>query len=848
MASLDSNGQKIITTYFRKSFQADFSSGSPVSATLRLRRDDGAAVYLNGVEIARSNLPAGDLNASTLASSVVGGDSETQWFEFSIDPSLLMDGDNQLAAEVHQISSGSSDITFDAELILQSQSAAPVVLADSVNVNARTLSAGGDWSALSQAFFLVPNVPASPDNLRLTEINYDPAVEGDAEYLELTNISSGDDAVIIDLDGVTITEGPSVPYVVPLGTKLLPGESKLIVRDIAMFTSIYPTVNTAQIIGEYTGKLSNSGERIRVVDASDSLIADLDYGTGDPWPKWADGVGGSLELIRPAEVPVEQTGKPYHYRGSVDFGGSPASAARDPSGVVVNEVLSHTDAPLSDSIELFNPTDAPINIGGWFVSDEGDTPQKYRIPSGTVIDAGGYFVIDESDFNPPLPTSGGLIPFALSGSNGDSVWVFSGNAAVATGLEDHAPFDAAFNGVSLGLLDGSGGRLVPLANRSLGTVNGAFETSAIVISEINYHPAPPLAVALAQDPSMTEQDLEYIELFNASAIEIDLTGWRLRGDGDFDFADGETLAQGARLVAVQFNPTAVDNALRLAAFRAQYSIDESVRLVGPLTGSLGNSHGLVKLQAPDEPPAEQPTLTPHVTVDEVFYDDLSPWAVEADGTGPSLQRVAASTLGNYHDSWTADPPSPGEIPGRPSIESISINDGGDGRSEVTSVTVVFDRVVTVSESSFAVAERQTGQQVDSVQVATSVDAGKTTATLSFATGPMVQARAAGGNTLVDGIYQLNVISENVRDAATGVAMAFDQSFGPATLDRFYRLFGDADGDGDVDAQDQIGFGNAFRRSDGEAGYESGFDSDGNGVIDSKDFGEFRRNLLRVMPS
>ncbi|WP_167546579.1 lamin tail domain-containing protein [Stieleria maiorica] len=841
------SSDKHITTYFRRRFNADLSGGNLTTATLRVRRDDGVAIYINGVEAVRNNLPAGPLTSATTASGVVGGGDESTWYEFSIDPALLHNGVNLIAAEVHQVSGTSSDITFDAELIVSRQNASPIPLTESTRVKARTLGDGAQWSALSDAFFQVLNVPASPSNLRLTEINYDPAVDGDAEYLELRNITSADTAVTIDLDGVTVTDGPSLPFTIPVGTTLLPGESVLLVHDIAQFTAAYPNVDPDRIVGQYSGKLSNGGERIRIEDASGQEIADVNYGTGDPWPKWADGVGGSLVLENPADVPVSETGKPYHYRGSVEFGGTPGSIEQRPFGIEINEVLAHTDAPLHDAIELFNPTASEIAIGGWFLSDDGATPKKYKIPAGTTIQAGGYMLFDEADFNPPLPNAQSLIPFALSGSDGDSVWLFTGDGNEPTGLEDHARFDATFNGVSQGLIPGSAGRLVPLANRSLGMLNGTFQTSPIVVSEINYHPAPPTAAALAIDPFLSEQDLEFIELHNASAITIDLENWRLRGEGDFDFAADDQMAPGETVVLISFDPTLAVNTNKLAALRQQYGIDAGVRIDGPFSGSLSNSHGVIKLQAPDTPPADDPSLTPRVMVDEVFYDDLSPWPTEADGNGPSLQRLAASTLGNYHDSWVGETPTPGMIPGRPTVESIAINDGSASRSSVTSITVTFDQEVDVDASSFVVSQRSSGTAVENLQVTAQHIGNKTVAVITFAPGPMVVTRAEGGNSLVDGTYQLTIVASKVQTTADDVRMAADYRFGQSDSDAFFRHYGDTDGDRDVDGQDYGRFGATFLRQSGDPAFDPDLDFDGDGDVDGQDYGRFGLRFLRTMP-
>ena len=70
------SGDRHITTYFRHGFSVD-DPESIEGLTLALQRDDGAVVYLNGAEILRSNLPAGPIQASTLALTRVGAATRT---------------------------------------------------------------------------------------------------------------------------------------------------------------------------------------------------------------------------------------------------------------------------------------------------------------------------------------------------------------------------------------------------------------------------------------------------------------------------------------------------------------------------------------------------------------------------------------------------------------------------------------------------------------------------------------------------------------------------------------------------------------------------------------------------
>ena len=270
---------------------------------------------------------------------------------------------------------------------------------------------------------------------------------------------------------------------------LLPGERAVVVEDVDAFMERYG--DSANVLGQWSGALSNSGEEVTLIDSSSNEITSVNYENNDPWYNAADGNGFSLVLEDPVDTPIDELGKYYSWRSSTVLGGTPGEAPTVRAGVVVNEVLAHTDAPQSDSIELLNTTDASINVGGWYLSDDSDDLFKYQIPVGTEIAAGGYLVFDESDFN--VSSTG----FALSGSEGDQVYL-SVDAGVVL-LQDAVEFDATFNGESLGRLPDGSGRLTRLAETSFGSANGIAEVGPLVISEVNYHPDTPSAVALALD-------------------------------------------------------------------------------------------------------------------------------------------------------------------------------------------------------------------------------------------------------------------------------------------------------------------------------------------------------------
>jgi hypothetical protein len=116
--------QKYVTTYFRRSFFVN-NPASYSSLTLNLICDDGAVVYLNGVEIQRENMPAGAIIYTTGASVGIGV-NENDWHTYTISGAQLTAanltaGNNVIAVEIHQFKdlSGfvtSTDVSFNLTL------------------------------------------------------------------------------------------------------------------------------------------------------------------------------------------------------------------------------------------------------------------------------------------------------------------------------------------------------------------------------------------------------------------------------------------------------------------------------------------------------------------------------------------------------------------------------------------------------------------------------------------------------------------------------------------------------------------------------------------------------------
>ncbi len=458
--------QQNITTWFRRTINI----ANPAAYTglnIRLKRDDGAVVYINGQEVWRPNMPATGAITATTPATAAGDEGET-WQLLTLTPAqyTLHAGANTVAVEIHQTASTSSDISFDLELAgTLPVTPQPIVITGPVTLKTRAKS-GSEWSAVNDAaFYLTGTQPAGTANFTLTEIHYHPegAGQGDCEFLEFRNTGT----TAVNPDGVQISG--AVLFTFPPGVVLLPGEHVVVVKDQALFDARYRTASSPwyhagiRVAGAFSGSLSNGGEEITVRAADQSPVYSFTFEDEGVWPGRADGGGSSLELKNPEAAPATLTEKQdfYHtagnWRPSSEFHGSPGRAGSGPDNrVVINEVLSASLAPQSDFIELLNVSGAPQSIGGWFLSDSSDDYRKFRIPAGTSLADGAFLVLNESHFNNPAHP-GCLAPFALN-SGGDDVFLLEADSAGnLLRFADRVEFSAAPGGLTLGRFpDGTG--------------------------------------------------------------------------------------------------------------------------------------------------------------------------------------------------------------------------------------------------------------------------------------------------------------------------------------------------------------------------------------------------------
>lgn len=510
---------------------------------------------------------------------------------------------------------------------------------------------GGEWRLLEVPTPGAPNAApaqlASVTNLCINEWMAAPAAGGD--WFELYNRAE----LPVELSGLYLTDDPSTAGIVK---SPVPRLSFIGGRKWALFIA---DGNPATGANHVNFKLDANSETIRIYQWRTNLIDAVDFGLQQPGVSQGRLPDGADTIVDFPDTPT------------------PGSANYLPlTEVVINEVLTHTDPPLEDAIELYNPSAVSVDISGWYLSDSASDPKRYRIPDGTVIPPGGFKVFYQYQFG-PTNTDQDMPPlFTLNSARGDAVYLSEADATGnLTGRRTSVQFGAAANGVSFGRYQTSVGvDFVAMSRHTFGVDNpGSLEefrtgtgapnayplVGPIVINEIMYNPP---------DYGTNAPDIEeFIELLNITDAPVPLydpahptNTWRLANAVEFNFAPGTVIPARGVLLVVPFDP--VSNPAAAAAFCARYGTDAP--LVGPYSGKLDNAGETIELWRPDTPqapPHPDAGFVPYILVERISYSDAPPWPVEADGLGASLQRIVPENYGNDPVNWRAALPTAGRI-------------------------------------------------------------------------------------------------------------------------------------------------------------------------------------------
>lgn len=356
------------------------------------------------------------------------------------------------------------------------------------------------WAVLLLAFCSRSIMAESTDKgnsthqLVITEIMYNPPEAGTdtLEFIELYNAGN----YPVNLEGFQFTEGVLHVFEAQI---LNPGQYIVLSIDDAAFFSTFGL----QSLQWNSGRLTNTGELLKLVDNTGNTVDSVVYGISIPWPSTANGYGPSLSVVNP----FADNGDPTNWIAAQDFAttnmandtiwANPMAGNSNWTGnPESNFWASQTAIFTNNAIDFFDVSSGnPIS---WQWSFEGGTPSVSSLqnPVGIVYHQAGTF----------------QVCLTVTNANGSDIKCLQGYIHVTDSIN-----------------------------------------AALVISEIMYNP-----------PESTDS-LEYIEIFNKGSESIDLTNFYFSKGIEFVFPQ-QSIPAGGFVVVCQ-NAEAISNTFGIQALQ-----------------------------------------------------------------------------------------------------------------------------------------------------------------------------------------------------------------------------------------------------------------------------------------
>lgn len=185
------------------------------------------------------------------------------------------------------------------------------------------------------------------------------------------------------------------------------------------------------------------------------------------------------------------------------------------TGLYINEIYSSNP----DWIELYNSSDKEIDLSLCTLQDDKGSAEEYIFPEGTKIPAGGFLVLEQD----------ASFTFGISSSNGDEISLFDSKG----NLIDKMAVPVMEDGKSYGRLTDGGPQTGIMANPTKGAANDSTPGDDSQEPEDPDTPVDPAETTVFINEAMSSpagDDEDFIELYNASDSEADISGFILQDD------------------------------------------------------------------------------------------------------------------------------------------------------------------------------------------------------------------------------------------------------------------------------------------------------------------------------
>ncbi|MCP5526498.1 MAG: lamin tail domain-containing protein [Verrucomicrobiales bacterium] len=424
---LDDMRNNYTTLYLRRVFELD-DTAAIAGLTLRAAVDDGLIAWVNGREIARYRVDAGEPAFNGLANSNAPEPVEFASYTVANEPGWLVEGANVLALQVFNVSRTSSDLQLHAELSsAAADSNPPTIIAVSPLPGVT-----GTLTAVTVRFNeAVTGI--EPEDLRINGIPAERLVASGSNYtFGFPQPAFGIVRITWDpAHGITDFGTPPNPF--DAGAPNASWTYTLTDGAAPQLGRIEPP--PGRVVRSLTEIELRFSEPVTGVDG-----ADLEF-NGLPGASATGILTGPYRILAPALAAGTVTVDWAAAHGIADFGeppnpfhGTSWSYTIDPAAVVPDVVISEflagnlsgtkdEDGEPQDWIELFNRGQTAADLTGWSLSDDPDAPGKWVLP-GILLGAGQRLVV-----------------FA------------SGKDRIAAGGELHTNFKLGLDGEYLGLFN-----------------------------------------------------------------------------------------------------------------------------------------------------------------------------------------------------------------------------------------------------------------------------------------------------------------------------------------------------------------------------------------------------------